>query len=227
MSNNESFIDEVAEEVRKDRLFGYLRKYGWIAVLAVFAVVGGTAFTEYNKAQRAASAKATGDAILAALEISDDTERAAAMQAIEVQGSTAAVTGLMTAATLVEAGDFEGAATQLEAVALNTEAPQIYRDLATFRLVLVQRDTLSIEERRAGFSGLAVAGSPFRLLAQEQLGYLSIEEGDIEGAVAQFSAIIQSAEVTRGLRDRALAMIVALDGDLEALFGSTTLQADQ
>ena len=45
MSNSETFIDEVTEEVRKDQLFGYIRKYGWIAVLAVLAIVGGTAFS--------------------------------------------------------------------------------------------------------------------------------------------------------------------------------------
>ena len=35
MSDTDSFIDEVTEEVRKDRLYGYLRRYGWIAVLVI------------------------------------------------------------------------------------------------------------------------------------------------------------------------------------------------
>ena len=52
MSNSETFIDEVTEEVRKDQLFGYMRKYGWIAVLAVLAIVGGTAFSELRKPAR-------------------------------------------------------------------------------------------------------------------------------------------------------------------------------
>ena len=34
MSNPDSFIDEVTEEVRRDRLFAVFRKYGWIGVLA-------------------------------------------------------------------------------------------------------------------------------------------------------------------------------------------------
>jgi len=220
MSNNESFIDEVSEEVRKDKLFGYLRKYGWIAVLLVLALVGGTAYTEFQRSQTTQAAQATGDAILSALEIEDDAERAAALDAIEAEGATAAVTGLLAAANMVEAGDMAAAASALEAVALNEEAPQIYRDLAALRLVLVQRDTSSFDDRRAALSGLAVPGAPFRLLAQEHLAYLSLEEGDTAAALEQFSAIAQSAEVTRGLRDRALGMIVALDGDLEALFAT-------
>ena len=78
MSNTDSFIDEVSEEVRKDKLFGYLRRYGWIAVVVVLVLVGGTAFSEFRKAQATAAAEETGNAILAALEIDDDTARAIA-----------------------------------------------------------------------------------------------------------------------------------------------------
>ena len=35
LSNHDSFIDEVTEEVRRDRLFAAFRKYGWIGVLLV------------------------------------------------------------------------------------------------------------------------------------------------------------------------------------------------
>lgn len=44
MSDTDSFIEEVTEEVRRDRLFGLMRRYGWIAVLAVLLLVGGTAY---------------------------------------------------------------------------------------------------------------------------------------------------------------------------------------
>ena len=35
MSDTDSFIDEVNEEVRRDRLYHLLRRYGWIAALAI------------------------------------------------------------------------------------------------------------------------------------------------------------------------------------------------
>ena len=35
VSNPESFIQEVTEEVRRDRLYSYFRKYGWIPALIV------------------------------------------------------------------------------------------------------------------------------------------------------------------------------------------------
>lgn len=224
MSNSETFIDEVTEEVRKDQLFGYMRKYGWIAVLLVLLIVGGTAYSEFRKAQTENAAQAAGDTILAALEIDDDAERAAALDAIEATGGAAAITGLLAAANLMETGDNAGAAAALEAVALDGNAPQVYRDLATLKSVMVQRDTLSADDRRAMLSGLAMAGSSFRLIAQEQLALIAVDEGETDDAIGQFVAIAQDAEVTRGLRERAFTMIVALGGDLEELISTPVTQ---
>ncbi|HCP80183.1 MAG TPA: hypothetical protein DIT67_00815 [Octadecabacter sp.] len=221
MSNSESFIEEVTEEVRKDQLFGYMRKYGWIAVLVVLLIVGGTAYSEYRKAQVTNAAQAAGDEILAALEIDDDAERAAALQAIEATGPVAAITGLLTASNLTETGDSAGAVAALEAVALDENAPQVYRDLAALKSVMVQGDTLAIEDRRAVLTGLAAAGAPFRLVAQEQLALLSVEAGDIDAATTQFIAIAQDAETTRGLRVRAFSMIDAMGGDIAELLGNS------
>ena len=66
MSNPDSFIDEVTEEVRRDKLFAAFKKYGWIGGLVVAVVVGGTAYTEWRKSSEAAQAQAFGDAVFAA-----------------------------------------------------------------------------------------------------------------------------------------------------------------
>ena len=55
MSNPDSFIDEVNEELKRDRLFAGIRKYGWIAVLAVVVAVGATSWNEWRKARDEAS----------------------------------------------------------------------------------------------------------------------------------------------------------------------------
>ena len=88
MSNTESFIEEVNEEVRRDRLYGLLRRYGWIAVLAILLIVGGAAFSEYRKAQARAEAEALGDAMLAALTVDDSAGRAEALAGISAANPT-------------------------------------------------------------------------------------------------------------------------------------------
>ena len=86
MSNPDSFIDEVTEEVRRDRLFRAFRRYGWIGVVLVAAIVGGAAYNEWQKASRTATAQALGDGLTAALADKTPEARAAAAEAMERSG---------------------------------------------------------------------------------------------------------------------------------------------
>jgi len=214
VSDSDSFINEVSEEVRRDQLFGYIRKYGWIAVAAVALIVGGAAYNEYAKAQTQAAAEAAGDAMLAALAENETDARAAALSAIEAQGSAAAVTALLTAATQQEAGQIPQARATLDALAANTDVPAIYRDLAAIKAALLPSDDAAA--RKSALEALAQPGAPFALLAQEQLGLMQAEAGDNEGAIATMKAISDDAGATRGLRERAQTLIVALGGTLDA-----------
>ncbi|MGY3436531.1 MULTISPECIES: hypothetical protein [unclassified Marinovum] len=217
MSNNDSFIEEVTEEVRRDRLFLLLKRYGWIGIAAVLLIVGGAAWREYTQAQDRAAAEALGDSIVAALETEDDTARIAALGAVEagsVGGS--ALLALLTASEQSATGLDGEAATTLGDIARNGEVPQIYRDIASFKLLLVQSETVDGAERRSGFEALARAGSPLRLLAEEQIALIDVETGDTEAALEKFQAILADAEVTAGLRQRVSQVIVALGGELGA-----------
>ncbi len=208
MSDTDSFINEVTEEVRREKLYGYLRRYGWIGVAAVLALVGGAAFNEYRNAQERAAAEATGDALLAALEVDDASARADAMAGIDTDGPSAAVALLLRAATQEEAGDYAAASETLTALATNGDVPEMYRDLAAFKAAMLPTD--DIAARKANLEALSAAGRPFSLLAQEQLAYLALDEGDTEGAIAILRRIEEDAAVTRGLRDRVQTLMVAL-----------------
>ena len=151
MSDTDSFIEEVNEEVRRDRLYGYLRRYGWIALLAVVLIVGGAAWSEYRKAQNRAQAEGLGDAMLAALAKNDNTDRAAALAAVKAGSpSSSAVLRLLTAAEQVESGDSVSAVETLNAVAVDGEIPPIYRQIAQFKSVILQGDETPVAEYMRG-----------------------------------------------------------------------------
>ena len=95
MSNPESFIDEVTEEVRRDKLFGYIRRWGWIGIVAVLMLVGGAAYREYQLAAKQAESQAFGDAVLDALDQDDPAARATALAAVEAPGQRRALLGLL------------------------------------------------------------------------------------------------------------------------------------
>jgi len=211
VSNNESFIDEVTEEVRRDQLFAYMRRYGWIAVVVVLAVVGSAGWTEYTNAKATAAAQAQGDAILAAFEIQDDAERLAALATLP----QTEVGALLAASEYEVTGDAAKAAATLDALAADPNAPQTYRDIAAFKSALAQADTLEPDALKALLAPLAIPGSPLRLLAMEQIALADLKAGDQDAAIAGMKAILEDASVTRGLRDRLSSLIVALGGTLD------------
>ncbi len=208
MSNTDSFIDEVAEEVRRDKLYGYLRRYGWIAVALVLLIVGGAAWNEYRNAQTRAAAEATGDALLEALNQDDMAARAAAITQIGTDGPAVAVTALLTAATQQEAGQIDAAAATLAALATNQDVPAEYRDLAAFKSAMLPSDDAAA--RMLALEQLSQPGQPFRLLALEQIAYVKLGDGDRDAAVTTLQSIVEDAAVSRGLRDRAQTLMVAL-----------------
>jgi hypothetical protein len=220
MSDADSFIDEVTEEVRRDRLFTLIRRYGWIAVVVIVAVVGGAGYNEYRKAQATATAQGLGDAMLAALDLDAPAERATALSKIEASTPGGeAVLGFLSAAAQAEAGDTAAAVADLEEVARNGELPEIYRQIASFKALTLQADTLPADQRRQGFEALAQPGAPLRLLAEEQLALIDVAEGQRDAAIEKLQAILQDAEINASLRQRVYQVIVALGGKPAAVSG--------
>lgn len=218
MSQQDSFINEVSEEVRRDRLYALMRRYGWIAVLLVVLLVGGAAWFEYRKASREAAAQATGDALLAAL--SEETPEAR-LAAIEAAGpgagpEQAAVIGLLQAAAAEEAGDAEAAAAALDRVAEMEGVPSLYRDLAVLKRVITGAGSLDAGDRKSRLQPLMQPGNPFRLLALEQSALAEIGAGETDAAISTLEGIVADQEATEDLRQRARRLIVALGGTLDA-----------
>ena len=210
MSNPDSFIEEVTEEVRRDRLFGLFRKYGWIGLVLILALVGGTAWTEWQKSRDAARAEAFGDGLIDALDQGAPDERREALAAVPADGAQTAILNLILASDPAE--DKAATLAALEAVAANGSLSPAYRDLAVLRRVLVGGADLALADRRAALDGIAVGGRPYRTLAAEQLAYLLIEEGKPDEAIAALTALIQDQEASGALRARAGQVITALGG---------------
>ncbi|MEM9709080.1 MAG: hypothetical protein AAF871_09830 [Pseudomonadota bacterium] len=208
MSDNpDSFIDEVTEEVRKDRLFKLFVRYGWIAGLVIVAIVGGAAVNEYLKAQARTEAQAFGDAVLTALEAESPEARSEALAAIEGAGTPEAQA---VQAMLAAEG---GSADALWAVAENGDLPEIWRDMAVLKAALASSGEMEPSELIARLEPLAVPGAPYRLLALEQIALAELNRGAPEATLDILGDILADADTGQGLRQRAEQLIVALGGD--------------
>ena len=214
MSDTNSFIDEVSEEIRREKLFKTFRKYGWIGVALVVIVVGGTGYREYSRAAEKTASETFGSSVLAALQENDPSARVAQLDTITAPNASAgAMIAMLQAAELASDKDGAGAAAKLEATAVSGDLDQMYRDILNFKRLTVAESGIDAGERRMGFEHLATPGNPLRLLAEEQLALLDLAAGDSAVAVNRLSMILEDAELTQGLRQRAGQLMIALGQD--------------
>ena len=215
-NQNDSFIDEVTDDLRRDRLFAAFRRYGWIGVLLIVLIVGGAAFNEYRKAQATAEARAFGDAILAA---QNEVEPGQSLAAIDTAGdpSRGAVVGLLKAGILTEGGAPSAAASaELEAVANALgDGDPLLRDLARLKMVMTDDGSMDPAKRDATLADLARPGAPFELLALEQQAIMLVAAGRAEDAMTLIRQIQQKDGLSQGLRLRLSEMMIALGEDPE------------
>lgn len=215
MSNPESFIEEVTEEVRRDRLFGLMKRYGWIAIVLVVAVVGWASWNEWQKAQAQASAQGFGDAVIAALGEADAEARTTALAGVVADDENQAlIKSLIVAANASAADNAEGAAGTWADLAARADVPEVYQQLALLKSILAGGSGDADTDTRA-LERLATPGAPFRAMALEQQALALLGGGDSEGAITRLREAVEAPSATDILRRRALQLIVALGGSAD------------
>ena len=212
MSNNESFMQEVSEEVRKDRFYRILKKWGWVGIALIVALVGGASFNEWNKESKINSARNLGDRVLAAIESKDVID----LKEIEIKNVTQDIfiKNLMSA-ILFSDDKLDASKKALEEIGGIPGITKTYKDLNAFKLglLLLKSGNLTGEERFGVFEALVEPGSPFRSLAKEQQALILIEQGKIELAIKTLVEITDDSETTDTLRRRVTQLRISLGSD--------------
>ncbi len=216
MANPDSFINEVTEEVRRDRLFAMFRRYGWIAVLLILLLVAGAAWNEWRKAQARAEAEARGDALLAALEADDPAAQGAALDALRTGGPAEPVIALLSAAQAASTDGPAAGVEKLTALAADPAVPQLYRDLATLKAAMIGAGLTPPDARIAALEPLSAPGGAFRALALEQIALAHVEAGRTDEAIAVLTDLVGGADAGAALQQRAAQLLLALGGPLDA-----------
>ena len=218
MSDTDSFLQEVSEELRRDRLYRNIRKYGWIAIVLVFIIVGAATYREYMKSQAETEAELFGTSIIDALNQTDSSDRISKLQEIIAPGQNSKAIVAM----LLSAEAIGNERTTLEMNGLKDVAESLsidahYRDLLNFKILLGSAEIMNVEERVKAYDTLSEPGNPYRLLAEEQMALIELELGNTDNAVKKISQILLDAELTSGLRNRATQMLIALGKDPELI----------
>ena len=214
MSDTDSFIEEVSEEVRRDRLYNFFRKYAWVGVLVVLTIVGGTAFLEYQKATVKSKAEEVGSAVMKALERSDEKERAELLANIESSNpEVKSIVAMLKAAEEIALQNYAAASKSLKTISEDSSIGQIYRDIAEFKFLLLSHDRVEDALLLTGFEKLASPGNPFRLLAEEQIAIIELKNRENDAAVAKLRSILEDAELTDTIRQRVTQLLISIGID--------------
>ncbi len=214
MSNSDSFIDEVTQEVRRDKLFATFRRWGWIAVVVVLAVVVGAAWNEWRKSREMAEAQALGDAVIDALALPEGEARASALALIGTEGPAGALTNLLAAAETGGAEPSAATIVALDAVATDPAIEPRYAHLAALKLILLDAGSPQPAERIERLEPLTGSGAPYRLLALEQVALARVEIGETEAAIAILRDILADGAASQGLQRRVTQLMVALGAEM-------------
>jgi len=207
MSETDSFIAEVTEDVRRDRLFGLFRRFGWIPAALIVIIVSGTAYNEWSKSKADKLAQVRGDALLAAMDTVDEVARASALNEIASQGSENIVAQMLAAG----AKD-ENSINFLNAVIENTDQPEYIRDLAKLKLTMIP-GAQTKEQKLKTLDILSQPGGIYRNAAVEILVAFELELGNLNKAIEFLKSHIQDAEASRAQVQRMAELLVALGSE--------------
>jgi hypothetical protein len=209
LSDSDSFIREVTDEVRQDRMAGLWKRYGPFVlggIVAVLAVAVGLNWMEERARQQS---EAIGGAFLSV----QPGDAASAEGLVEtVPGTANGIALLRLADAQVQAGDTDAAIASYRAVAGMPDLGRAYADLAALQAARLAAPTLPTDEAIALVDPLVVEDAPYRLLALELRAALLLNAGDTVGAHADLATILRDPAATSGLALRARELLAATGG---------------
>jgi hypothetical protein len=207
VSDSDSFIREVTEEVRQDRMYRFWKRFGpYVIGLIVLIVAASAGWAWYQNEQRAA-ARERGGAFLSAER---DVEGLSALVAELEDPEPLALARLQLAAAEAEAGNDAAAAATYRAVAEEGALDRAYTDIARLHALRLEAPGMALADAEAALATLAEEGAPYRALALELRAVLRLNAGEREGARADLEAILAEPGLSRGLNARTRQLLAIL-----------------
>ncbi len=213
-------FDEINEDLRAERAQALLRRYGGLlAGLCVLAILGVGAYQGWKYYQARQTAR-QAELYLGAMRIADGpdgTQRQAALPdfaklAQDGNPGYRTLSRLREAALKADAGDGAAASALWNAVAGDTAADPLLRDLANLEWAMHQIDGGDPEAVAARLAPLAQGNNPWHSLAQEQQGLLAMRQGKTDAARDIFKRLGQDVAAPDGVRGRANGLLTQLGG---------------
>lgn len=214
-----NFIEEVDEEVRRDRAEKLWKRWGPFVIGFVVVLLAGVAGFQVWKGWEADKAAAAGARFTNALGLAQagkPTEAAAAFADMSRAdtGGYAVLARFQQAANLIEAKDATGGIAVYDAIAGDSKVDARFRDLARYLAAFHGLDSLTPEQLKQRLAAISTGG-PWGPNARELAALTELKAGNVEEARRQLTALADDPLVPTGLRGRATELLAALGGPVQ------------
>ena len=195
MVESESFIKEVSEEVKRDRLFKALNKFKWPLFALIMVLVGAVGGYEYYKFDKKSRAQKNGEFLISAIESLKENGQTVT-QKIDNK-FTSVLIKLSEAKYFEEKGDMKKASAAYNHVISKYGENKFFNHYSKFQLYLMDpAKSLSDVKKIKILDELSAPDGPLKLLALEHKLYLYIKINDLENIKSQVDLILSDQGIT-------------------------------
>lgn len=219
--NDEAFLREVDEELRREQIQTMWKRYGRLALgLILLGLAGFAAFLFWRaETQKKADERSEQfSAVIADIQAGRKTDAGKKVDALIADGGAGyRVVALFTKAALAaDKGDIKGAASIYAGVAADDSVAQPFRDIALIRQTLIEYDQLKPQQVIDRLKPLANKDNGFFGTAGELTAMAMIQANRPAEAGRLLAAVAADPETPQTLRDRAGRLAASLGADVAA-----------
>lgn len=214
-NESDTFLREVDEELRRERMNRVMTRYGWAilaAIVLVLGAIGGWIWWQNRQQQQAAVEGETLVAALDSLEVGNSKAAEPQIGQLAESGRDGyRLAALFTRANMqIQAGNRPAALATLKAIATDEDAAEPYRQAALVRQTSLEFDSLQPQVVIQRLGPLARPGEPWFGTAGEMVAVAYLKMGRQQQAGQLFQRLGKDESVPPSIRTRAVQMAGSL-----------------
>lgn len=218
---NEAFLREVDENLRRDQMEQFAKRYGkWLIAAVVLFLIAVGGYLYWQKKQQEKASVQSEELMSIYNDIGSGKTDAAKKRLQPLENANSDVVRslalLAEAAIALDANDRDTALAKYRAIADDKGIPEPYRNLALLRSTTLEFDKLKPDEVISRLEPLTKPGSPWFGSAGELTAMAYIKQGHNDQAGRLFAAIAADKQVPETIRNRAVQIAGTLGVDASA-----------
>lgn len=218
---NETFLREVDEDLRRDQLTGFAKRYGgWLVAGLILFLAAAGAVLYWQSYKVSHSAEQVEQLAQVYKDIGDNNLAKAPGQLDQLAKSgndgVRASALFARAALALQQGDSKLAIAKYKDIAADGDLPTPYRDAAMIRQTALEFDNLKPDQVIARLEPLATPGNPWFASAGEMTAMALIKQDKKAEAGRLFAAIAKDKTVSEPIRARSVQIAGTLGVDASA-----------